>query len=72
VYRRSMWSWRVFLVEAVPIAIIAVKELSALFICITNPLLAIYGPKLTLRIGGVTRPAASATAASSFSLSCLL
>jgi hypothetical protein len=66
---RSVWSWRVSLVEAVPTAIMAVRELGALFVCITNPLLAIYGPKLTLRIGGVARPAASAAAASSSSSS---
>jgi hypothetical protein len=35
-------------VEAIPITIIVVRELSALFIYITNPLLAIYRPKLTL------------------------
>jgi hypothetical protein len=47
----------------------AVKELGALFIYITNPLLAIYRPKLTLRIGGITRLAASAAASFSSSLS---
>jgi hypothetical protein len=64
---RSVWLWRVSLVEAVPTAIMAVKELGALFIYITNPLLAIYGPELTLRIGGVARPAAPAAASSSSS-----
>jgi hypothetical protein len=46
----------------VPTAIMAVKELAALFVCITNPLLAIYGLQLTLRvlIGSVAAPAAAA------------
>jgi hypothetical protein len=69
VYRQSMWLWRVSLVKAMLTTIIAVREPSALFIYITNPLLAIYRPKLTLQIGGVTRLAASAAAASSSSLS---
>jgi hypothetical protein len=51
-------------VEAVPTTIMAVKELGALFIYITNPLLAIYRPELTLWIGGVARPAAPAAASS--------
>jgi hypothetical protein len=38
-----VWSWPAFLEEAVPIAIMAVKEPAALSVYITNPLLAIYG-----------------------------
>jgi hypothetical protein len=53
----------------VPTATMAVKELAALSVCITNSLLAIYGLELTLRIGGVARPAAPPAATSSSSTS---
>jgi hypothetical protein len=64
---RSVWSWRASLEEAVPTAIMAVKAPAALSVCKPNHLLAIYGPELTLRIGGVARPAAPAAASSSSS-----
>ena len=58
---RCVWLCLASLEEAVPTAIIVVKELAALFIYITNPLLAIYGLQLTLRvlIGSVAATAAA-------------
>jgi hypothetical protein len=62
VCKRYVWSCLASLEEAVSTAIMAVKELTALFIYITNPLLAIYRLQLTLQvlIGSIAALAAAA------------
>ena len=61
-HKYCVWSCLASLKEAVPTAIIVVKELTTLFIYITNPLLAIYRLQLTLQvlIGSITAPATTA------------